>query len=527
MKKTIIFIVTLFQIVILHSQDIEKALNSKWFAMGNGSAAVNTTLNVQNWSECSFDYMISANYAPEFWGISIPLSFTFANRNFNFSHPFNQFLFAPSYKGYTLKIGVSALNWSPFTLSGHPFLGIAFEANPKNSYWSGGVMFGKMRIVNLAGDTSKIIRLGYGGNIAYRGKNYRIGFSIFKAHDLRKYSVLPMKDNFAFCLNGEYKFLKDGFVNVEWANSSITTDVDAEKQDKKFTFPDFSRFLVKQNLSTASANAYKATAGYKFASLSFELVEPEYQSLGTTYANNNYYNLTLNLAHTFKKLSLSGRFGMEERNFLGKNANHNRQFVVMANVQYRPAENINVAAAYSNFQSYSYLRNSISESEIIDPYHFTDTLAYSCVTQTAELNFNYRIAKAKKNNQNIGITASMNQTGKKNYFLSGLLSYSFSKVKSFTTGFVLQTNYQTETATLAASASAFFGDKFYKDKISWRVSLVQNNYWQEKEYNRSTLVLRGSMNFKINKHHQLQAQTSFLIGQKSNFMFNLGYNFVL
>jgi hypothetical protein len=513
----------------ISAQNIEDMLTSTCFAIGEGSASVNGTLNVNQEGECMFNYMLSANIRPEIFGLSIPLSFTYANKDFDFSHPFNQFLIAPSYKGYTLKIGSTATTYSPYTLSGHQFTGVVFEAKPQKSTWSGSMMFGKMKTTPLsaAKDTTNSVRLGYGVNIVKKTDKFHVALTIFKAHDLQNDKIIMPKDNFALSIDAEYKIFKDFYVSAMWGNSSITHDLREEKEKKKTKFPNVAQLFVKNNFSTSSASAYKAVIGYKFVSLNFELVEPDYQTLGAYYMNNDFYNVTVNLAHQFKKIGLSGRFGLQERNLFSESQSHNRQFVIATGINYRPSDKFFLSANYSNFQSYSFLRNTILESENIDPYTVIDSLAFSSLNQTADILAQYQFSHDKNKRHSISLQASMNATNDNSYFIMNGLTYSFSKKKSYNFGASFQTNYQTETKSFAANITAFFGSKFAKDKVSWKVSVAENNYWTQNKFTRFAFVVRGNIDYKINKHHHLNSQISTLLGKTNNLMLNIGYRFLL
>jgi hypothetical protein len=284
---------------------------------------------------------------------------------------------------------------------------------------------------------------------------------------------------------------------------------------------------VKNNFSTSSASAYKAGIGYKFVSLNFELVEPDYQTLGTYYMNNDFYNITVSLAQQFKKIGLSGRFGVQEKNLFSGSQSHNRQFVAAAGINYRPSDKFVVSANYSNFQSYSFLRNTILESESIDPYTIIDSLAFSSLSQTADILAQYQFAVNKDKRHSFSLQANMNATGDNSYFIMNGLTYSFSKKKAYNLGASFQTNYQTETKGFAANITAFFGSKFAKDKVTWKVSVAENNYWTQRKFTRFAFVVRGNIDYKINKHHHLNSQISTLLGKTNNFMLNIGYRFIL
>ena len=52
-----------------------------------------------------YNYVVSGNVAMNLYGINIPVSFTFSNRNFKYSQPFNIVGISPSYKSLRLHAG--------------------------------------------------------------------------------------------------------------------------------------------------------------------------------------------------------------------------------------------------------------------------------------------------------------------------------------------------------------------------------------------------------------------------------------
>ena len=57
-----------------------------------------------------------------FNSFTIPLSFTYSEQDRSFRQPFNQFGMSPYYKWITIHAGYRNINYSQFTLAGHPFL---------------------------------------------------------------------------------------------------------------------------------------------------------------------------------------------------------------------------------------------------------------------------------------------------------------------------------------------------------------------------------------------------------------------
>lgn len=92
----------------------------------SGGLGLNQSLYVADGVENRFNpynYMVSGNVAFNMFGINVPLSFSYSNRNFSYSQPFNIIGLSPSYKSVTLHGGYRTMSFSPYTLAGHNFLG--------------------------------------------------------------------------------------------------------------------------------------------------------------------------------------------------------------------------------------------------------------------------------------------------------------------------------------------------------------------------------------------------------------------
>ena len=63
-------------------------------------------------------------------GVSLPFSMVLGNQGASFRQPFNQFGVSPTYKWAMVHAGYRNVQFSPFTLAGHTFLGGGFEINP-------------------------------------------------------------------------------------------------------------------------------------------------------------------------------------------------------------------------------------------------------------------------------------------------------------------------------------------------------------------------------------------------------------
>src|SRR5690606_872052 len=72
-------------------------------------------------------YVLTGNVNVNMYGFSLPFTFTWSNQNFAYRQPFNIVGVSPTYKKFTFHAGYRNLSFSPYTLSGHSFLGGGVE----------------------------------------------------------------------------------------------------------------------------------------------------------------------------------------------------------------------------------------------------------------------------------------------------------------------------------------------------------------------------------------------------------------
>lgn len=89
-----------------------------------------------------YSFFASGNINMDLYGWSVPLSFAYSNQQVSFQQPFNQYSINPTYKWFTGHLGFSSMNFSPYTLGGHTFLGVGAEARPGK--WQVSAMYGRL-----------------------------------------------------------------------------------------------------------------------------------------------------------------------------------------------------------------------------------------------------------------------------------------------------------------------------------------------------------------------------------------------
>lgn len=364
-----------------------------------------------------FSSYLSGNLNLNLFGYSMPFTFSYSNRQASYTQPFNQFRFAPSYKWVKLYIGTANMSFSNYTLSGHLFNGVGVELTPGK--WEVAAMYGRMKkAVQPSLDQQSYIepsykRMGYGLKVGYSDTWGRVGVNIFSARDdanslkmvTPEMQIEPL-GNVAVGLNARKTFLKRFYADVEYAFSVVN------RLDNPLVSIDTLDISEKDNATSRRFNAINTAVGYQgdiFAlALRYERVAPGYRTLGAYYFNNDMQNITIAPSVRLLKgtLQLSANVGIQQDNLDKKKEATTKRWVGSLNAAYNPNEHWNLAASYSNFNTYTKYRMTD------DPY-FRDELD--------SLNF-YQVSQT--------LTGSAGYSfGEKDYkhTITGFLSYQQSK----------------------------------------------------------------------------------------------------
>src|SRR5687768_14332581 len=93
-----------------------------------------------------FTWYASGNVNISILDVSLPFTYTYSNQGGKYTQPFNRTSLNPHYKWIKSQIGLTSMTFSPYTLSGHLFLGAGIELTP-----------GKWKISLMAGRLNKEI----------------------------------------------------------------------------------------------------------------------------------------------------------------------------------------------------------------------------------------------------------------------------------------------------------------------------------------------------------------------------------
>jgi hypothetical protein len=171
------------------------------------------------------------------------------------------------------------MTFSPYTLSGHVFLGGGVDLSPGK--WRISAMYGRLRktVTFDLNDSLQLYqasykRMGYGLKVGYESGGDAISANVFAAKDdvgslpfvLPESNLTPMQ-NVALSIKGKKTFFKRFFVEAEYAVSALNTDTRANSEQGDTTGYKRTHNLIKgllpENATSRYYDAINAGLGYQ------------------------------------------------------------------------------------------------------------------------------------------------------------------------------------------------------------------------------------------------------------------------
>ena len=246
-KHNIMFSFVIFCGLSGHGQDIESVVQADPIKVNGSISASTTYYNAQGIDNRRppFYWTINANLNLNLFGvISAPLSLQFSPQGNQFNYPyqqlqpFNKMGISPKYKAFTVHLGYRSMNFSKYTYSGNSFYGAGIEVAPKASKWKAQAFFGRLARAlnesqnNNAAGITLYDRWAWGTKLGYGTGKHKAELILFKAWDNQNSLILfnqadenPAKENVSVGINTKTTILKNITLNVEYALSAYTTDV--------------------------------------------------------------------------------------------------------------------------------------------------------------------------------------------------------------------------------------------------------------------------------------------------------------
>ncbi|RAV97628.1 porin family protein [Pseudochryseolinea flava] len=509
-----------------------------------------------------YSYYVSGNVNFGLYGWSVPLSFSYSNQNFSYQQPFNQYSLHPTYKWITGHVGYTSMTFSPYTLSGHVFLGVGIDATPTGKLKIS-AMYGRLRrAVELDTLTERnepsYERRGYGFKVNYGDGRRFIELTTFRAKDDSTsigfipddYGVKP-QENLVFSLGGGMTFFEKLMVKAEWANSAITRDQRVAENGGRGIFGSMGGIFTPR-ISTAYYNAIKSSLSYQgngyAVGLGYERIDPEYTTLGAYYFNNDLENITVNGATALAggKVNLSASVGTQRDNLNGDKITTMRRVVSALNVGFVPNEKLNLSTSYSNFQTYTNVRSQFVTINQVTPYDNLDTLNFTQITQNLTLTGNYLLPSTEQKKRSISANLSIMKAADKQVqveqnsgstFYNINTAYSLSIVPSNLTlsasfNYSLNEAAGMKSSTMGPSLTA--SKALFDKKMRVTGSCSANNTYVDGTTTSRVMTIRANTGYTIKQKHSLSLNLVALTRtQKSEagskgfkeFTGTLGYNY--
>ncbi len=353
--------------------------------------------------------------------VSIPLSFAYTNAQFSksVSLPFNRFAIAPSYKWIKVYAGYASMQFSPYSLAGHEIFGGGVELTPNNG-WRISAIAGRMKRAadSIGGQAPSFKRMGGGFKVGYHGSGFEIDANIFKATDVR--SSLPGTDSLSIAPQDNLFGSVSGAVDL-FKNIRLAAEYGISALNRNIEYNDGFR-LLQTTGDLAVYHAIKTSLSYKLPlgtiGATYERVAPNYTTLGAYQTTNDYEHITANISAQVKMLNASLDVGYQHDNLQSQKTNTTSQLLLAGNISASIAEKWNLAANFSNVQSYVYINDIYNQVTQTNEFQNLDTLNVTQLNFSAGLNASYLLASTENARQNVNISFMYQNTAERQEFSS-------------------------------------------------------------------------------------------------------------
>jgi hypothetical protein len=497
----------------------EQFSKDKIFGINGGISANTLFYNGGNQMRDPFIWVLNGNVNINIASMfNLPFSFNFNNLGGDYTYPTmpNRFSFHPSYKWINGHIGDISMSFSPYTLNGHQFTGAGTELMSDKFPLKVALMYGRLLKATEYNPEERLNvpaynRTGYGAKALYEADKFSFGMSFFSARDnagsLRiipgNIDLLP-QSNIAMSWEAGVKLIKNLSLTAEYGVSLLTHDVR----------------IVEQN--PTAYHALRTNLTYRIAKNSFgfgyERIDPNYRSLGAYYFTSDLENFTLSYARPFfkDKLSLALSAGLQHDNLEKNKVEETQRFAGSLTLIYNHSKHLNIAFAYSNFQSYTNIKSQFDYINDITGYGNMDTLNFTQLSQNANLNINWNFGNEKVRKHIIGFNLNRQEAadrhdnvispvGKSQFYnLSGNYGLLFIPVNlQLNASANVSYNAITENNSLTYGPSLGILGKFLKKALTSGVSASYN------------------INNRQNSFFNVRMNVAYLIAKKHNISFTL------
>ncbi|RZS98982.1 hypothetical protein [Aquimarina brevivitae] len=502
----------------------------------NGGISANTIYYNGSANRDPFTYFVNGNLNFNISGIyNIPLSFSYTNQDFSYNTPFkiNRLSIHPSYKWVATHIGDVAMTFSPYTVNGHQFTGFGTDLTP-NGPWKLSAFYGRLlRATEYNAEVPEAIpayrRMGYGLKAGYEFNQWNLGLTVFKAKDEINSLNNPIpseinidpKENLVVSLESSVNVFKNLTFNLEVARSAVTENIEDEREAQDAVFG----LLIDEKASTDYYTAMNANFTYTYGrgsvGVGYERIDPEYRTFGAYFFNNDLENITVNAAQELfnGRVNLAINAGLQRDDLRDEKESQSTRIVSAANATIKASDRLNIAASYSNFQSYTNIRTAFDVINQVDPLENLDTLDFRQVSQNASLNLGYLLSQSKTKQQNIGFNLTYQTTKDE----QGTAEATNNTTNFYNTAANYALTFPERSLSLNAAVNAAFNKVEENDALTYGPTVGVNKQFFDKKlrtgisasYNESLVngTSQGNvMNFR--------ASSGYIYKEKHNFNLN-------
>ncbi|GAA5032120.1 hypothetical protein GCM10011506_24430 [Marivirga lumbricoides] len=409
---------------ILQAQDLENLKDQKPLSIsGNVGLGMQTYASSrENPSRQPFIWSVYGNPTLSIYGLTLPFSFVLSRKNEEFRQPFNQFGVSPYYKWIKLHIGFRNMSFSDFTLNGHVFNGVGIELDPGN--WRFGAMYGTLLAPISPDFTEDYLveptykRKGYSVKIGYGTSSNYFDLILFKGRDLINSIDRPLdsvivnpQENLVLGIKTQQRLFNTLVFSADVGLSGWTSNLFAEGMDNTdIPLSGIINNFLDVNYSTQFLTAVKSSLSFRIRQvnlrLQYQRIEPDYQTMGAYFFNNDLENITFSPGWSMfkRKLTVNTSVGWQRNNLFEDKSNQTNRRINSVQVNYSPVAKLNFSGSYTNFQINQRQINAVTRDVI-------DSLQLVQFSNNLSFNMNYNFGnKVKVYGISVGYTnQSMSQ----------------------------------------------------------------------------------------------------------------------
>ena len=317
--------------------------------------------------------------------------------------------------------------------------------------------------------------------------------------------IVNPQENLVLGLNTTQRFLRIFIFSLDLGLSGWTSNLFAEG-DTPDDVPKIATKLLKVNYSTQFLAAGKAALSVRIRQLNLRLqyqrIEPDYQTMGAYFFNNDLENITLSPSFSLlkRKMRVNASIGWQRNNLFDDKSNQTNRRINSLQLSYSPVSKLSFSTSYTNFQVTQQQINLIKRDVI-------DSLQLEQFSNNFSGNVNYNFG-SKINRYAISGSysrQSMSQTNS-NELIGNNDSRSLSPSISF--------RYNNKDTKWGYRAAANYND-FQNSNINsfrWGINASTNKSFADDKFS-----LSGSGSYNITKLDGVKGGTTIRFGINGNY----------